>query len=481
MLRHCIALCLLLILKMAVGIPYPVRSQTTTAPLQQAWQSSTSDAFTAVAVFDTDNDGDDDLAVGRRDLPTQIWCNDGVNSAGQPIFTPIWSSPNSYSTVALAWAVTDNGTLLLAEANYDDPLVIYRVVPTTAGVSVTTQFTTPSLFALTVIWGNLDGDTNPDLLIGTELGAIYYYLDDAILAGGPNTLQAVVPGEFTTISLALADMNSDGKPDLVAGFRDEATRIFLGISSTAPFFNPVPSWQDEAVNTNTNTRAVIAADFDGNGKTDLFIASVREQVRLYLHRNDTPLTLGLSWITDQRLNAVAAAAADYDGDGLLDIALSTEPRSDVIQTLPVGEHPLRNNGSGGFTLIATIANRATNRSRLAWGQLVGSTTPDLVIVRFDAPARIYRNLLSGAINANVTGAGGMPAHGALFFRQPAGSTVLAEPILAGDRPLHTNASGQATLTGLANTGDAVAVLQPVGELKTHTSSHAPIPIADDRI
>ncbi len=190
MLRHCIALCLLLIFGMSVSIPYPVRSQTATAPLQQVWQSPTSDAFTTVAVFDIDNDGDDDLAVGRRNLPTQIWRNDGVNSAGQPIFTPIWSSPNSYGTVALAWAVTDNGTLLLAEANYADPLVVYRVVPVTAGVSVTIQFTTPNLFALTVIWGNLDGDTNPDLLIGTELDAIYYYLDDAILAGGPNTLQA---------------------------------------------------------------------------------------------------------------------------------------------------------------------------------------------------------------------------------------------------------------------------------------------------
>lgn len=477
MLRHCIALCLLLIFGMSVSIPYPVRSQGATAPLQQVWQSLTSDAFTTVAVFDIDNDGDDDLAVGRRNLPTQIWRNDGVNAAGQPTFTPIWSSPNSYGTVALAWAVTGSGTLLLAEANYADPLVVYRVVPVTAGVSVTIQFTTPDLFALTVIWGNLDGDTNPDLLIGTEFDSIYYYLDDAILAGGPNTLQAAVPGTFTTVSLALADMDTDGTPDLVAGLRDEPTRIFLGVP-TAPFFNSFPSWQDEVVN--TNTRAVITADFDGNGKTDLFIASVREQVRLYLHRNDIPLTLALSWVTDQRLNAIAAAVADYDGDGLLDIALSTEPRSDVIQTLPIGEHLLRNNGSGGFTLVATIANRATNRSRLAWGQLVGSTTPDLVVVRLDAPARIYRNLLSGALNVVVTGAGGMPAQGALFFRQPAGSTALAEPILVGDRPLRTNASGQAALTGLANTGDAVAVLQPVGELKTYTSSHAPIPIASDR-
>lgn len=148
--------------------------------------------------------------------------------------------------------------------------------------------------------------------------------------------------------------------------------------------------------------------------------------------------------------------------------------------MPIGEHLLRNNRAGGFTLAATLANRATSRSGLAWGQLVGGNTPDLAVVRLGAPVRIDRNELSGVVNVTVTGAGGAPARGALFFRQPAGSTTLSEPILAGDRPLRADASGNASLTGRVNNGDAVAVLQPVGELRTFASSHAPIPIATDR-
>ncbi|MEJ5345915.1 MAG: FG-GAP-like repeat-containing protein [Chloroflexus sp.] len=475
--RAYIMLCLLLIAGIVGNTPLPVRAQTETGPLQQIWQSAASDEYTSVAAFDIDSDGDDDLAVGRRNLPTQIWRNDGLDSTGQLILTPIWTSPNANETVDLAWAVTDSGTILLAEANYDAPLFVYRVDLVSSGVAVNVQFTTPNLFSQTILWGYLDGDNDPDLLIGTEAGSIYYYLDDQILAGVPNTLQEAVPAGFTTVSMALADMDSDNIPDLVVGLRGGPTHIFGGVSA-APFFGSAPIWVDDIVN--TNTRAVITGDFDNNSKPDLFIAGVRENVRLYLHQSDMPLTLALSWVTSQRINAVAAVATDYDGDGFIDVALSSEPRSDVIQTLPIGEHLLRNNGSGGFTLVSTLANRATNRSRLAWGQMAGSSTPDLVVVRLNAPARVYRNQLSGAVQTVVTGAGGAPAHGALFFRQPAGSTALAEPVLVDDRPLRADASGNATLTGLVNAGDDVAVLQPIGELVSYTSTHAPIPIASDR-
>ncbi|MCX7858610.1 MAG: FG-GAP-like repeat-containing protein [Chloroflexus sp.] len=477
MARRLVALCFALTISLMGVVPPLMYSQDSATPLRLAWQSAASDAFTSVAVFDVDSDGDNDLAVGRRNLPTQLWRNDGVDAGGQPAFTPIWSSPTARETVALAWAVTSGGALLLAEANYDDVSVIYRVTPISGGVAVTVQFTTQSLFAQTIVWGEIDGDNEPDLLIGGESEPISYYLGTTILAGGPDTPLVAVPGSFTASSLALANMNGDSQPDLVVGLQGEPSSIFAGVP-TAPFFVSVPIWTDTA--TNTNTRAVLATDFDDDGRTDLFIASVRENSRLYVHRSDAPFTLALSWVTDQRMNAIAAAAADYDGDGFIDIALSSEPRSDVIQTLPIGEHLLRNNRAGGFTLAATLANRATSRSGLAWGQLVGGSTPDLAVVRLGAPARIYRNELSGVVNVTVTGAGGAPARGALFFRQPAGSTTLAEPILAGDRPLRADASGNASLTGRVNNGDAVAVLQPVGELRTFASSHAPIPIAADR-
>uniref|UniRef100_UPI002ACD9502 FG-GAP repeat domain-containing protein n=1 Tax=Chloroflexus sp. TaxID=1904827 RepID=UPI002ACD9502 len=394
MARQLVAVCLVLVIGVAGVIPPLLYSQDSATPLRLAWQSVASDGFTAVAGVDFDNDGDDDLAVGRRNLPTQLWRNDGVDAGGQPVFTLIWSSTTARETVALAWAVTSGSALLLAEATYDDVSVIYRVTPVGGGVTVTVQFTTQPLFAQTIVWGDIDSDSEPDLLIGGELEPIYYYLGATIIAGGPDTPLVAVPGSFTASSLALADMNGDTRPDLVVGLRGAPTSIFPGLP-VAPFFNSAPIWIDNA--TNTNTRAVIVADFDGNGRDDLFIASVRENSRLYLHQSDAPFTLALSWVTDQRINAIAAAAADYNSDGRLDVALSSEPRSDVIQTLPVGEHLLQNNDAGGFTLVATLANRATNLSSIAWGQLVGGSTLDLAVVRFGAPARIYRNELSGAV------------------------------------------------------------------------------------
>lgn len=161
MARQLLAVCLVLVIGMAGVVPSLIYSQDSATPLQLAWQSAASDGFTAIAVFDFDNDGDDDLAIGRRNLPTQLWRNDGVDAGGQPVFTLIWSSTTARETVALAWAVTSGGALLLAEANYDDVSVIYRVTPVGGGVTVTVQFTTQSLFAQTIVWGILTAIANP--------------------------------------------------------------------------------------------------------------------------------------------------------------------------------------------------------------------------------------------------------------------------------------------------------------------------------
>ncbi|WP_298819952.1 FG-GAP-like repeat-containing protein [Chloroflexus sp.] len=477
MTRYFCALCLLLFISLASGVTHPLYGQERAGLLRQVWQSAVSDAFTAIAAFDIDADGDDDLAVGRRNAPTQIWRNDGLNAGGQPVFTPVWSAPIGRDTVALAWTVTSGGALLLAEANYGDVSVMYRVTSLSSGIAVTVQFVTQSFFAQTIVWGQIDGDSEPDLLIGGELEPIYLYSGTTILAGGPDTPSVVVPGTFTVSSLALAEMNGDSQLDLVVGLRNDSTRIFAG-QLVAPFFASAPFWIDDAIN--FNTRAVVAADFDGNGRNDLFIASVRENNRLYLHQSDVPFTLSLSWVSDQRINAIAAAAADFNGDGLLDLMLSSEPRSDVIQTLPIGEHLLRNNGVGGFTLVETFANRSTNVSNLVWGQLVGGSMPDLAVVRFGAPARIYQNELSGAVLASVTGASGAPARGALFFRQPAGSAALGQIIIDDDRPLRTDTAGSVNLTGYVNNNDRVAVLEPVGELRAFASTHGPIAIDADQ-
>ncbi len=472
-----IALLILLLTAFVVSpMSLPLSAQTDT-PLRQVWQSAESAEYMAIAAFDIDSDGDDDLAIARRNQPVQLWRNDSVDFNEPPVFTLIWSAPAGRETVALAWAVTSSDELWLAEINYDDDSFVYLVTPLADSVAVSVQITIPPSFAQTALWGDIDGDAEPDLIIGGEVEPISYLLGRDILLGGTAVLTDAITGTFTVSSLALADFDGDSRLDLVAGLRGYPTQIFPGVA-TVPFFSSIPLWEDSPAS--INTRAVLAEDFDGDSLVDLFIASVIENNRLYLSQVGGPFTLRLAWTSDQRINAVAAAAIDYDGDGFLDVALSSEPRSDVIQALPIGEHLLSNNGDGSFTLRVTLPNRATIRSRLAWGQFTGSSTPDLAVARLGAPVRIYRNELSGVVNVTVTNERAEPALGAIFFRQPVGSIAPAQAVMAGDRPLRADVSGNASLTGRVNIGDAIAVLQPVGELRTFTSAHPPIPILADR-
>lgn len=89
----------------------------------------------------------------------------------------------------------------------------------------------------------------------------------------------------------------------------------------------------------------------------------------------------------------AVAAADFDNNGLVDVFVSSSGRNSTC-------HLFRNNGDGTFTDIAEQAgvadlNREGGVMDAVWGDFDNDGWPDLYIVKWSVPNRLFKNNRNG--------------------------------------------------------------------------------------
>ena len=161
--------------------------------------------------------------------------------------------------------------------------------------------------------GDVDGDGNPDLLLGLSFdsasGSNYDQL--AIAHGvGDGTFRTTAPGlvantpaSFTGLPLALIDLDGDGLADLYAPL-STGNQIL---------------WNDGAGNFSAGPleELTYVGDFDADGLPDL-LANSKNAASLMLH--DGPRSFVNYPVPPPLLNA--GGAADLDGDGATDLVFS---------------------------------------------------------------------------------------------------------------------------------------------------------------
>lgn len=172
--------------------------------------------------------------------------------------------------------------------------------------------------------GNVNGDGKQDV-VGIYNNSLFVYISkgDGSFAPGVSYNPGVSPLENAV--LMLADLNGDGKTDIVASVSDgtiggEEVVVFLGNGDgtfQSPKMSPGVGFPEYAV----------AGDFNGDGKVDLVLAgSVPCAVNCSTLPEEVFLLLGNGDGTFQTPTATAIladggplAAADVNGDGKLDL------------------------------------------------------------------------------------------------------------------------------------------------------------------
>ena len=303
-----------------------------------------------VAVGDLNGDGRPDIAAanaGGNGNSISVFLNTTSNGTN----TPTFSAKNDFNTGSnpVSVAIGDlnkDGRPDIVVANGNSNSVSVFINTTANGASVPT-FTAKVDFAtgsrpVSVGIADINADDSPDI-IATN----YYSSNISILINTTvdNSTTATFLGktDFVTgtnpAEAAFADLNGDGKPDIVTA-NAGANSMSVFLNTTTPGASvPVFSGKNDFTTGATPT-SITAADVNGDGKTDIVTSNFSaKSVSVFLNTTSTGGTVPVFSVKDYltSANPHTITSGDLNGDGKPDIALAnyyTNSVSVLLNTTP---------------------------------------------------------------------------------------------------------------------------------------------------
>jgi hypothetical protein len=303
----------------------------------------------AVAVGDFNGDGKADLAI--------------VNNGGNNVSVLLGKGDGTFPTVPnysvgkfpVAVAAADlngDGILDLAVANQGAPVdgepgTVSILLGNADGTFQPAVNHNAGSACSQVVVGDLNGDGKPDLVVvnsgdanGNSMGSLSVLLGNG--DGTFNTSQTFPAGE-APVSVAVADFNGDGIPDLAVAdfgvYYAQSGRMSILLGKGDGTFLPAENYAAGLF-----PAGLAVGDFNRDGIPDLVVAAY-DRVAVLLGNGDGTFQPALSNFTG--LNPVSVKGGDFNGDGILDLALTNLLSDDVSVLL--------GNGDGTFQAAVNYA------------------------------------------------------------------------------------------------------------------------------
>ena len=153
------------------------------------------------------------------------------------------------------------------------------------------------------------------------------------------------PSELDGFQVSRGDFNNDGIPDIVVGNNSGTSgfgvSVLLG-KGDGRFRNALNSAQG------VGTFDMTVGDFNGDGKLDVaiagYVSSQQNEIQILLGKGDGTFTKGQTIVLPVNASASSIVTADFNGDGKLDLALASQKL--ILY---------KGAGNGTFTQAASIA------------------------------------------------------------------------------------------------------------------------------
>jgi hypothetical protein len=246
-----------------------------------------------------------------------------------------------------------------------------------------------------VIVADVNADGKPDILVGSGNASVA-----VLLGNGDGTFQTAVTyssGGYNPVAIAVADVNGDGKPDLVVANYCAASASFCSDGTvTVLLGNGDGTFQKATVVYGPGTEPIVSmavADVNADGKPDIIVANGcvnncgnNGTVGVLLGNGNgsfqSIVTYGTGSIV---LGTTSVAVGDINGDGKLDLVVTSN----------CGAYPVCNpdgyvgavtvllgNGDGTFQAAVDYGTSGSETTFVAIGDVNNDGKADLVVSNY---------------------------------------------------------------------------------------------------
>jgi len=442
-----------------------------------------------VVIADVNADGKPDLLV-----PTTGGASVLLGNGDGTFQEAVTYNSGGVSPVSLAVAdVNGDDKLDLAVANFSSNNVgiLLGNGDGTFQAAITFSSNTPGgSCPISLAFGNLDDDGKPDLVVANycaqnflsqTVGIFLNKSDGNFQPGG-----SYVPGGQVLETVAVADVNSDGKQDVIvvnfwASFQDPShstVSVLLG-NGDGSFQDAVPYDSGGAW-----ALSVAVADVNGDGKPDLAVANSNQgTVGVLIGNGDGTFQAAVSYSLGG-LGAGWVTIADVNGDNKPDLAVASCGANSCSSAVGL----MLGDGDGSFQAAVSYGSGGIGAASVTVADLNHDTRPDLAVatctigscsagavgVLLHVGAVPTTTTVVSSLNPStfgqqvtftgaVTSASGTPKGTVMFFD---GSTSL------GSAQLTNGKASISTSAVVAGSRAVVAIYQ--GSLKFNSSASSPL-------
>ena len=373
----------------------------------QAAQSYTSGGYAAVSVATGDFNAD-----GKTDLVVANQCESSANCNNGNVGVLLGNGDGTFQT-AENYVSGGNNTsgITVSDLNADGrtDLVLANQCQAAGNCGVGSvsvlmgngdgtfqsarSYISDGVLAQSVGVGDWNGDMKPDLAIVNQCqsGSACTGTVTILLGNGDGTFQAppsYASGGYDADSVAVGDLNRDGKPDLVVAnlcrasncSQENSGYVSVLLGNGDGTFQPAQEYATGGF----GASSVAIADFNGDGNPDVVVANQCSttacksggSVSILLGNGNGTLQAAQTYSSGGD-TALSIAIADFNKDGNLDLAVANQCQDSSCQNGAVSL--LLGNGNGSFQAAQSFASAGYLTNSVAVGDFNGDGNSDLVL------------------------------------------------------------------------------------------------------